>query len=38
VYTIEGDTLSLTLANPGETVRPAAIGQGEIVAVLKKAK
>jgi uncharacterized protein (TIGR03067 family) len=38
LYSIEGDTMNVTLANPGETVRPAALGQGEIVAVLKKAK
>jgi uncharacterized protein (TIGR03067 family) len=38
LYSIEGDTMNVTLANPGETTRPAALGQGEIVAVLKKAK
>jgi uncharacterized protein (TIGR03067 family) len=38
VFEITGDTLNLTLGVPGETVRPAAIGQGEVVAVLKKAK
>lgn len=36
VYEITGDTMSLTLANPGETARPTVIGQGAIAAVLKK--
>lgn len=38
VFELIGDTLHLTFTTPGNTVRPAAIGQGEIVAVLKKAK
>ena len=38
VFEIDGDTLSITLTTPGNTTRPAALGQGEIHVVLKKAK
>lgn len=38
VFELSGDTLNLTFTTAGNTTRPAAIGQGEIVAVLKKAK
>jgi len=38
VYQVEGDTANVTLAVPGETGRPSAIGQGALNVVLKKTK
>lgn len=38
VFELSGDTLSVTLATPGDLTRPAAINQGELQVVLKKAK
>ena len=38
VFEIDGDTLSITFTTPGNTTRPAALGQAEIHVVLKKAK
>jgi len=38
VFEINGDTLSVTLATPGDLTRPVAINQGELQVVLKKSK
>lgn len=38
VFELSGDTLNITLTTPGNAARPAAIGQGELNVVLKKAK
>lgn len=38
VYELSGDTLSIGLATPGTTTRPAAVSQAELQVVLKKVK
>ena len=38
VYELTADTMTVALANPGSTVRPASLTMGDIYAVLKKAK
>ncbi len=38
VYDVTADTLTISLAAPGETGRPSALHQGAVNAVLKKAK
>jgi uncharacterized protein (TIGR03067 family) len=38
VYELNGETISLGLAIPGNTVRPTAVSQAELQVVLKKVK
>lgn len=38
VYELDGDTLSIGLAIPGNTTRPSAVSQAELQVVLKRVK
>jgi len=38
VYELDGDTVSVTLAMPGETARPSALTRGALHVVLKRVK
>jgi uncharacterized protein (TIGR03067 family) len=38
VFELTGDTMRVTLAMPGDTVRPASLSEGELQVVMKKSK